>query len=183
MDSSRLFNPRLHIDETKTYIVDKLLMQFNDIGGEHTFLPGGRYFLMLGKRLKLLVEKSASFEDDDECDTNKNFNYVKSRKKKNVCFRATMNNRTALIAHYNKIFFTHNKSSKSFEAFTNLCIKVRNKRYNNRLTFNYLVLKQLQCNQCQNKCVHEALKKFYFMESKCVGQVDRLIAQEDERGI
>ncbi|UYE99051.1 MAG: lef-2 [Betabaculovirus sp.] len=162
-------------------------MLFKDIGGEHTFLPGGRYFLMLGKHLKLLVKKSASIEYDEEDDImNENYNntdFVKSKKKRDVCFLSTMTNRDTLIAHYNKIFFTHNKSSKSFEAFTNLCIKVRNKRYNNRLTFNYLVLKQLQCNQCQNKCVHEALKKFYFMESKCVGQVDRLIAQEDERGI
>ncbi|UXX41839.1 lef-2 [Psilogramma increta granulovirus] len=174
------FNPRLPIDETKTYKVDKFLMQFNEIGGQHTFLPGGRYFVLYGKQLQLLLKKSASFEEDNDT----NANYVKSRKKKNVCFLSTMTSRNTLIAHYKEIFFTHKKSTKSFEAFNNLCIRVRNQRYNNRLTFNYLVIKQLQCDRCLNKCVHEALKRFYNMDNKCVNQIDRLIAQEyNERDI
>ncbi|AKS25372.1 lef-2 [Clostera anastomosis granulovirus B] len=181
------FNPRVPIDETKTYKVDKFLMLFKDIGGEHTFLPGGRFFVLHGKHLKLLVKKSASIEYDEDDDiVNENYNntdFVKSKKKRDVCFLSTMTTRDTVIAHYKKIFFSRNKSSKSFEAFNNLCIKVRNQRYNNRLTFNYLVVKQIQCNRCQNKCVYEALKKFYNMESKCVDQLNRLIAQEYERRV
>nr|ARX71373.1 late expression factor 2 [Erinnyis ello granulovirus]ARX71503.1 late expression factor 2 [Erinnyis ello granulovirus] len=172
------FHPRIPIDATKTYKVDKFLMKFQSIGGEHTFLPGGRYFVMLGKQLKLLVEQSMSFEDDEttEC--------AISNKKKNVCFLSVLNSRDTIIAHYKRVLFNyHSKPTKSLEAFNNLCIKVRNKRYNNRLTFNYFVVKRLQCIQCQNKCVYEALRKFYNMESKCVNQVDRLIAQEHERGV
>ncbi|ABC61163.1 LEF-2 [Choristoneura occidentalis granulovirus] len=164
------YHPRVAIDETKTYKIDKFLRRFNNIGANNTFLPGGRYFVMSGKTLKMLVEKSPDFEEEQLI--------IQDAKKRNVCFLGVLDDRNDLIGLYRKLFYT-NRNPKSLQAFNNLCVRVRKQRYTNRQCFNYLIVKQLQCKTCENACVYKALKNFYKQEKKCVAQVDNLIAKEN----
>lgn len=161
------------IQHHKIYKVDKFLRRWNDVGANTTFVSGGRYFVILGKNLELLIKRSAEFEDEEEITW-------KSKKKRNFCFLQVMNNRHALIEQYKKLFYTSPKPSKTQQAFNNLCIRPRKNRYNNRQSFNYLVYKQLQCQNCKNKCVFEALKTFYLMDSKCVSQLKSLFSKDEQ---
>lgn len=119
--------------------------------------------------MKKLLETSPTFEEE--------INIVYSKKKMNACFLSTMNDRRALIEQYKKLFYSR-PNANTKQAFDNLCVRPRTKRYANRLSFNYLVVKNLQCESCVNKCVYDALKKFYLMDKKCVAQVDSLVAKE-----
>nr|AGS18796.1 LEF-2 [Pieris rapae granulovirus] len=167
-----IYHPRIPIDTSKTYKVDKFLRRWNDVGPNSAFLPGGRYFIISGKFLPMLVQKSPNFEEEEETEI------IMNKNKKNVCFLPFMHDRQMIIEKYKKLFYSGVNARKSEEAFKNLCIRVRLKRYSNRLSFNYLIVKQLQCSECKNKCVYNALKKFYNMESKCVAQLDDLLSRE-----
>ncbi|QOD39997.1 lef-2 [Matsumuraeses phaseoli granulovirus] len=165
------FNPRHEIDVTKIYKVDFFLRRWKDVNPNCTFLPGGRYFVASGKSLKAMIERSFSLEEGDEQEV------VTKRKKKDVCFLKILYNRRLVYEQYRKLFYSR-PNARTEEAFKNLYIRPRNKRYSNRQSFSYLIVKQLQCKNCQNQCVYEALKRFYMMDSKCVAEVDNLVTKE-----
>nr|AUF82037.1 late expression factor-2 [Cryptophlebia leucotreta granulovirus] len=167
MSDYTVFHPRLPVESDKIYKVDIFLMRWANINLNTSFLPGGRFFLVSGICLKNLIKKSKSFEEHKEM--------VYDVKKTNVCFQ-TYTNREDIIKIYRKIFYSKS-NAKTEESFKKLCIRPRTNRYACRLSFNYLVVKRLQCCECNNICVYDALKLFYLMDSKCVKQVDNLVAK------
>ncbi|AER41467.1 LEF-2 [Epinotia aporema granulovirus] len=98
-------------------------------------------------------------------------------KKRNKCF-LTITNRTDIINSYEQLFYCRYPPPKTKTDFKNLCVRVRDDRFQNRLKFSYLVVKNLKCTKCNNKCIYDALKTFYKNEKKCVAEVDRLISKE-----
>ncbi|AKN80716.1 late expression factor 2 [Diatraea saccharalis granulovirus] len=167
-----VYNSRHTIDPKKMYKVDIFSRRWKGIDNNISFVPGGRYFITTGKMLQsLLTTQSTDFEEEEE--TKKNHN------KKNVCFLNYIEDRNALIEKYKRLFFYYYKTNKSGIAFTKLCTRVRKERYANRLTFNFMVVKRVGCNVCKNKCVYDALKKFYLMDTKCIAEVDRLMLKEN----
>nr|ALN41958.1 lef-2 [Cnaphalocrocis medinalis granulovirus] len=52
-----------------------------------------------------------------------------------------------------------------------MCERKRKNRYNDRLIFNYYVIKNFQCTNCNNSCIFNALKLYYKKDSKCVNQL------------
>nr|AAB64421.1 late expression factor 2 homolog lef-2 [Cydia pomonella granulovirus] len=162
------YHPRRAIDPPKLYKVDMFLRHWVNVNGNTAFLPGGRYFLVVGRCLLNLVEKSKSFEEHTKVEEN--------AKKVKVCFEDCGGNREAIIAKFRKLFYSR-PNAKTEPSFNKLCVRPRRQRYACRLSFNFLVVKRLQCCRCDNKCVYDALKRFYKMDSKCVSQVDGLVAR------
>nr|UYX49667.1 LEF-2 [Darna trima granulovirus] len=170
MEEYEQYNPRHAIEIDKMYCVDKLIGKWNDVGPNQKFLPGGRYFIIPGRNLQMLVKL--------ENDYNNKQKTYKVNKKRNVCFVNSLTDRQAIIKQYEKIFYSRSYKLKSEPSFRNLCIRPRNKRYLNRRSFSYLVVKQLQCLKCNNVCVYDALKIFYLMDDKCVDEVNALADKE-----
>ncbi|AAM70235.1 late expression factor 2 [Phthorimaea operculella granulovirus] len=169
------FNPRHEIDPKIMYKVDIFLRRWKGIDGNAAFVSGGRYFVVQGSCLVKLMQQSLSFEEHDEHQQQVQYN----KYKRNVCFETSLGNRQKIIDLYRKIFYQF-PNAKTLPSFNALCARVRKDRYLHRQKFSYLVVKKLQCKNCQNTCVYDALKQFYMMDDKCVRQVNYLIKKESQ---
>ncbi|AEB00317.1 lef-2 [Clostera anachoreta granulovirus] len=170
-----VYHPRRPVDRTKTYKVDVFMRRWVTVGPDVTFIQGGRYFVLSGKNLDVLVKKSPTFDEEVSVYGTSS----STSNKRDVCFLGCLGDRQALIDKYNKLFYSRTTGGlKSETAFKKLCVRPRRNRYANRLTFNYLIVKRLKCDACSNVCVYDALKMFYNMDDKCVAQVDDLVSRE-----
>lgn len=163
----QIYNSCEPIDPTATYLVDFFERHWR-VSGATEFVPGGRFFVMYGRNLQALVKQDETAVSPPS---------YSNMKKRNECFLARTK-RVDIINAYQEIFYCRYPPPKTKTDFINLCVRVRNDRFQSRLRFSYLIVKSLQCKDCNNKCVYNALKIFYQNESKCVAEVDRLIAKE-----
>ncbi|AAP85669.1 lef-2 [Adoxophyes orana granulovirus] len=166
------YTPNTSICPEKMYKIDIFMRKWQGVNLCSEFVEGGRYFVMFGKNLKILISKSKTFEEH-KTDKEKN----RKRGKSNHCFLKYGNDRKELIKAYEKLMYQPSMKCNTKASFKNLCIRPRKNRYADRQKFSFFTLMRFKCNVCRDKCVHEALKIFYCRDDKCVKHVDDLVAR------
>nr|QKV49957.1 ORF32 protein [Plutella xylostella granulovirus]QKV50075.1 ORF32 protein [Plutella xylostella granulovirus] len=160
---------RRDIDDNQWYLVDIFARDWSSVIDFYTeFETGGLRFYAYGKQLRHMIKQCPTFEELNDTEIDKS-----NKKKKNVCFK-DVTSRAAMIDRYRKLFYDNAQKTTTAQAFSNLCVRPRGGRHQNRLSFSWKIVNSLKCDECNHTCVYESLKLFYQYDAKCVAEINYL---------